>query len=303
MGYDPVLFESGDIAYEHDKPLDESAYREIDNCHMQILIIGGRYGSRTSSSTESSDDGIDQDKMYERYNSITRAEYEKARKNGMPIFIFVDKGVYSEYQTYKRNRENESIKYSHVDNINIFKLLDEILSQKLGNYIKDFEKFEDIESWLTEQWAGLFTNYLIYKNTESKIKTIESQIEELRSITIALKNYTEALMKKVIPDESVSIIQDQNQIMKRKIAKNFVHESLILHLLNLLRAFSVDVKIKDNNEMLDKFIDSSNLLDFFISLGGYSGLFETIPKSIQDDFGHVKGKYRSLQAPRPDWIK
>ena len=109
MGYDPILFESGDIAYQHDKPLDESAYNEIDNCHMQILIIGGRYGSPTSSSKES-DEGTDKNKMYEHYNSITRREYETARRNGIPIFIFVDKGVYSEYQTYKKNRENEYYK-------------------------------------------------------------------------------------------------------------------------------------------------------------------------------------------------
>jgi hypothetical protein len=294
MGYDPVLFERGGIAFEHDEPLDKSAYNEIGNCHMQILIIGGRYGSPSSSSKEL-DDGTGKNKMYERYYSITRKEYETARKIGIPIYVFVEKGVYWEYQTYRMNRENESINYMYVDSINIFELLDEILSEKVGNYIKIFENFEDIASWLTGQWAGLFAEYLIYKNNEQKIKTIESQIEDLKSITMTLKKYTEALMEEVIPDESVTIIKDQNKIMKRNLAKNFVNEPLIVYLLNLLRAFSVDVKIKENEEMLDKFRDSSNLLEFFISLGGYIGLFNTFPKNLQDDFEYVKRRYQASQ--------
>ena len=44
MGYDSVLFESGDIPFQHELALDESCYQEIQNCHMLILIIGGRYG-------------------------------------------------------------------------------------------------------------------------------------------------------------------------------------------------------------------------------------------------------------------
>jgi hypothetical protein len=48
FGYDPVLFESGDIPFHHDAPLDESCYAEIQTCHILILIVGGRYGSPSS---------------------------------------------------------------------------------------------------------------------------------------------------------------------------------------------------------------------------------------------------------------
>jgi hypothetical protein len=219
--------------------------------------------------------------MYERYNSITRAEYEKARKNGMPIFIFVDKGVYSEYQTYKRNRENESIKYSHVDNINIFKLLDDILSQKLGHYIKDFEKFEDIESWLTEQWAGLFTNYLIYKNTESKIKTIESQIEELKSITIALKKYTEALMEQIIPTNYEKIIDKENKnILAEKVMNSLLEEGFVR---TILREFQRENGIElKSDKLIEAFSESKDLgtfLDILHMSIGHSKEFLSVYKN------------------------
>jgi hypothetical protein len=34
FGYDPVLFESGDIPFRHDVPLDESCYAEIQTYHI-----------------------------------------------------------------------------------------------------------------------------------------------------------------------------------------------------------------------------------------------------------------------------
>ena len=48
LGYEAVLFESGDIPFHHDVPIDESCYVEIQTCHMLVLIIGGRYGSPSS---------------------------------------------------------------------------------------------------------------------------------------------------------------------------------------------------------------------------------------------------------------
>jgi hypothetical protein len=48
LGFDPVLSERGDVAYAHDRPLDESCYREVQNCGIYVLIIGGRYGSEAS---------------------------------------------------------------------------------------------------------------------------------------------------------------------------------------------------------------------------------------------------------------
>ncbi len=48
FGYEPVLFESGDIPFRHNAPMDESCYSEISNCNMLVLIIGGRVGSPAS---------------------------------------------------------------------------------------------------------------------------------------------------------------------------------------------------------------------------------------------------------------
>jgi hypothetical protein len=46
--YETVLFEKGDMPFQHDKALEEPCYAEINNCHLLVLIIGGRYGSLSS---------------------------------------------------------------------------------------------------------------------------------------------------------------------------------------------------------------------------------------------------------------
>jgi hypothetical protein len=231
LGYESVLFESGDIPFHHTQPLDESCYAEIDTCHILILIIGGNYGS-PSSSEESIISTDDKDKMYQFYNSITKKEYEKARDKGIPIFIFVDKGVYAEYGTFKKNRKNPSITYAHVDSVNIFKLLDEIISQRVNNFVRGFENFDDITTWLKDQWAGLFADFLSKRSTDAKLKNLQDQIEELKEISGALKVYNEILVRssKNIKDGTQIIEKEEHKLTTRR-ALRFVEEPLISYLI------------------------------------------------------------------------
>ena len=61
---------------------------------MMILIVGGRYGSNAS----------DQKDRYEKqYVSITRKEYETARRKGIPVIVFVEQNVFVEYKTFLAN--------------------------------------------------------------------------------------------------------------------------------------------------------------------------------------------------------
>jgi hypothetical protein len=230
MGYESVLFESGDIPFHHNQPLDESCYAEIETCHILILIIGGNYGSVSSADISVTID--DKEKMYHFYNSITKNEYEKARDKGIPIFIFVDKGVFAEYGTFKKNRKNSSITYAHVDSVNIFKLLDEIISQRINNFVRAFENFDDITTWLKDQWAGLFADFLSKKSTDAKLKNLEDQIEELKEISGALKVYNEILVRssKNIKD-STQIIQKEEEKLTIRRALRFVDEQLINHII------------------------------------------------------------------------
>lgn len=206
LGYESILFEKGQIAFISDDPLDVSCYREAESADIFVLIIGGRYGSEISS------DKINGKKnQYTDYNSITKKEYETASENHIPTFILIEKGVYAEYQTYKLNKDNKNIEYAHVDNINIFKLIDDIYNKPNNNPIFSFERYNEIEEWLREQWAGIFKDFLIKRSNIKKLDSLQSQIKNLETLNFTLKNYLETLLKESNQTEREAVITKENQ--------------------------------------------------------------------------------------------
>ena len=119
LGFEPILFEKGDIAFIPDVALDESCYREAQNADIFVLIVGGRYGSASTSANQ-------KQTHKETYESITRKEFESAQNADVPTFILIEGAVGSEYQTYLRNKDAQNIKYAHVDSTNIFRLIETI---------------------------------------------------------------------------------------------------------------------------------------------------------------------------------
>lgn len=258
MGYEPLLFESGDIPFHHDITLAEACYSEVRNSHMLVLIIGGRYGS--AAEAKKKDPSSDLEKMYETYNSVTKNEYETARIKDIPIFIFVEKGVKGEYETFKSNRENTSIKYAHVDSVNVFFLLDDILTQKKNNFVKEFDKFEDIVGWLKEQWAGIFADILLKKKEDTVLADMSSQLSELNQVTNSLKAYTESIMRKVMPRDSAQIINKQKIRLREAKIIRFKKENMIEYLLT---DTPEEQKYTEAEILFDAFERSTTLLDFF----------------------------------------
>jgi len=95
LGYEPVLSEKGDIAYTPDVALDESCYREVRNTDVFVLIVGGRYGAEKSETRTSLPKSF-----FERYDSITKEEYRNAVEKDIPIYVLIERSVYSEFETY-----------------------------------------------------------------------------------------------------------------------------------------------------------------------------------------------------------
>lgn len=292
FGYEAVLFESGDIPFHHDQSLDESCYAEIKNCHMLVLIIGGRYGSATSDSERPI--GSELEAAYEYFNSITKKEYESARKRDIPIYIFVEKNVLAEYQTYKDNLGNESVKYAHVDNVNVYRLLDNILGQRRNNFVREFEKFGDISSWLRDQWAGLFADFLSQKKTETSLKDMSSQITQLRSVSKVLKEYTESMMRKIQPDGFQEIIDQQVKRLRINRMRRFAHEPFIEYLS--------DNMVPDNNTPAKRYLafeQSKTLRDFLKRTGlsklGINEFMETDGPQAKREYTRLRKQYLEME--------
>ncbi len=210
LGYDPVLSEKGDIAYTHDRPLDESCYREAENSDIFVLIVGGRYGSESSGSTTSI-----QGQFSERYESITKKEFESAITKDIPVYILIEKGVHSEYRTFLKNKDKQDINYAHVDSVNIFRFIDEILSLPRNNPVQSFEKFVEVESWLRDQWAGLFRELLRRQSQQQQMTGLTVQVAELKETNETLRRYLEALMTRATPKESTELIESEEKRLEK----------------------------------------------------------------------------------------
>lgn len=204
LGYLPVLSEKGHIPYAPDRALDESCYREVRNADIFVLIIGGRYGSERSDAKPEMPRGF-----FERYDSITLQEYRSAVDADIPVYILIDKMVYADYETFQRNKSNESISYAHVDSANVFHLIDSIISQHRNNPAHQFDRYSDIESWLRLQWAGLFRELLSRMSNQIQLLELAAQVSELSAVNQTLKAYLEQVVTTIAPDQSQRLIRDQ----------------------------------------------------------------------------------------------
>lgn len=181
LGYEPIRNEEGDIPYGKEEELQKYCYREIENVDILISIIGNRYGSPAVTD--------DKEKEY----SVTQREIKTAYERNKQVYIFIDKNVLTEYETYLLNKKNKDITYKYVDNKNIYKFIEEVKSWSHNNNIKDFETADDITRYLKEQFAGLFKQYmddrskveeiLDIKDIKETAKTLHELVDFLREDT------------------------------------------------------------------------------------------------------------------------
>ena len=157
MGYEPVLFERGNVPYGKDDALEDYCYREINSCDILIAIIGGKFGTQSK-------DGK---------HSITHKELKTAVDLGKQIYVFVEKSVHSEFRTYQANKEVRDFKPASVDDVKVFELIEEIYGLPVGNPVEPFELSEEITKFLREQFAGLFQRLLQESSRQKEINIIQ----------------------------------------------------------------------------------------------------------------------------------
>lgn len=173
LGYEPVRNEEGDIPYGKDEALEEYCYKEIRAVDILVSIIGSRFGSESKKNN----------------SSISQLELKTALKENKQVYIFIEKNVLSEYETYLLNKENETMKYKFVDDKRIYQFIEEVKNLNANNNIKGFETASDISKYLKEQFAGLFQRFLeeqtrikeisLIKNLENTAQTLNKLVNFL----------------------------------------------------------------------------------------------------------------------------
>lgn len=290
LGYEPVLSEKDSIAYLPDAPLDESCYREAKSADLFVLIIGGRYGSAASDQPRDL-----RNDFYDRYESITKREYDSACERDIPTFILIEQAVDAEYQTYLNNKDNRSIKYAHVDSVNIFHLIESIRDKQRNNPVKLFSRYSDIESWLREQWAGTFRELIQRMSTGSRIQEIDSKVADLAQTAETLKRYLEEVVAKVLPekDKALEIIKEENERLREaKLDADIRSFRYIQHLQDTHKLEMPSIR--------SALTTKSNYRDFLTSLfSSPSGKVRGVPRCActPKAFEEVNGARQYLELP------
>lgn len=143
-GFQAMLSEFNSFPIDPCKGTFENCLNNVDKtADVFVLIIGNRYGCIT-------DVG----------KSITNLEYLHAKAKGIPIFVFVDKQIYSNMMVWRSNK-NADFTFL-VDNSKIFEFVSEIYEQS-EQWVYTYESVRDITSTLKEQFSLLFYDGLSLK--------------------------------------------------------------------------------------------------------------------------------------------
>ncbi|TWP24278.1 DUF4062 domain-containing protein [Apibacter muscae] len=282
LGYQPVRNEEGDIPYGKEEALEEYCYKEIQNIDILISIIGGRFGSESKKTKE---------------KSISHLELKYALEENKQVYIFIEKNVNAEYETYLLNKEND-IKFKHVDDVRIYKFIEEIKLLPNNNNIKNFETSSDIINYLKDQFAGLFQRFM---QNQSRIKEI-SLINKLETTSKTL-------------DQLVNYLSDENKENTEEINRILmIHHPLVEELKNKL-----DIKYlfyiqelsdleellkargyKDAGEKDDYFLWNKKIRDKIKTLGVSKSLFDIDDKLKFLKKGDWKVNYVSVNIEEED---
>lgn len=237
IGYESVRNETGSIPYGKDLPLEDYCYKEISGIDILVGLIGGRFGSTSSHGDY----------------SITQAEIRTALEQNKNVYIFIQKNVHSEYQTYLINKENNTTKYKYADDIRIYKFIEEIYSLPKNNTIQSFETAQDIIHFLREQWAGLFRDLLNENNQKLANETIAKQVNELSAISSTLKTYMENVLQNVNEDSTTLIEEETKKLKRYKNNQEVLGLRYFEHLRNThnLKTENIIASLNDSNSLTE----------------------------------------------------
>lgn len=192
MGYSVILSENGDVGYEQGISLERSCLKSVSSTDIVVGIIGGRFGSKSES--------------FEAH-SITMNEITTAIGEGKIIFVFVERNVLAEFETYKKNQDlAENLEWAHVDDGKIFKFLQK-LSDRKSIAILGYDHSADIIELLKKQLSILFANYIDKERKASQqelASDIKSETDRLEAVMGLLENLSAEMSQNAIASRVVS---------------------------------------------------------------------------------------------------
>lgn len=243
-GFESIMFEDGDVCYTPGKPLDLSCYETLGTADMVVLIIGGNYGSAASGETK---DGFDE------YISVTRKEFDTARSRFIPIYIFIEEGVFAEYGVYEENfkqiEDKNNVKFKVVKDINVFRFIKNI-KEFSSVPIISFKKSSEIKEFLDKQWSDMFKKYLDSLKEEKANENTNVELQVLSASIDQVKVLIDGLSKKLIVNEDVNykeLLKNNNDIKLRSMARS---------ISSIIKVTYDPSSIKNKKVLIKNFVDA-----------------------------------------------
>lgn len=201
LGYDAVRHEAGVVPYHKSEKLEKSAYREVEISDIVVFVIGSRFGAESAESSS---------------NSISQVELKRALEHDIPVYVFIEKGAYNEYSTYIANKKLLDFKPRYVDDIRVYKFMEEIYSLPRNNPVTPFETARDITEFLRAQWAGLFQRLLKEQSRTSELRLLD----EMNATAKTLRDMVDYLSSKDSErDDAIKSILSINHPVFKRIAE------------------------------------------------------------------------------------
>lgn len=161
LGYEPVRDEQGDVPYSPGTEPARACPKAAGGCDMFIFIVGGRFGS-PAPQPPNHEPATRPDSWC---RSVTMTEYEEAKRNNVPVYVFVEGRVMDSYEAYcaQRTKDAEAARrreWPAVGDPRVFDVLDEVAAPGTFNAVVRFNTLREIKRWLRQHWAERFQTLL-----------------------------------------------------------------------------------------------------------------------------------------------
>ena len=112
IGHEPTMSDYNDLLYDPRVHTHTSCVDEVASCDAVVLIVGSRFGGKSVPEALSK---LDFDRLFNESKSIeslkvkenlsvTQLEILKAVESDIPVFTFIDEGVWHDHALYEKNK-------------------------------------------------------------------------------------------------------------------------------------------------------------------------------------------------------
>lgn len=204
IGHEPTMSDYNDLLYDPRVHTHTSCVDEVASCDAVVLIVGSRFGGKSVPEALSK---LDFDRLFNESKSIeslkvkenlsvTQLEILKAVESDIPVFTFIDEGVWHDHALYEKNKDKAIISDIDFPSIQkpetarfIFEFINFIRHRVRGNSVFPFSKLQDIEDILRRQWSALFQKLLLEQRSKAyaarRLDDLSEQFEDLKTAILS----------------------------------------------------------------------------------------------------------------------